>query len=247
MDGFRELAGRESVTICPVSQPDQRLPTFNNRDASYRLVEHRGRTAIAYRRPGGLPYSDQTLEAAAILQANPFVHIPRIYDVQPDCILAEYLEGFGPLSKVGITSPVGLFTKRPRRFKRWRIRSFLVSAAEHFDLLIQQLEATGQYLKSVNLWHDDVIRQNIMWHPEHKSLRLVDISAFVHRRHVDSGARPPYNQRRGRGVYRLDYSLDLEYIHAKLLQDLEPLPVILLRKLGFFKPDRYDLPPEDSD
>lgn len=209
------------------------LPDFNNREASYRLVRRDGELRMLYRRAGGEPYPPEVLEALRVLRDDPAEHLPRIHEVGPAEVVAEYLAGYVPLSKAGITS--SRFGRRgdpPRRFKRWRLRADQRDMAAHFDDFLRQLETLGGYLRTHGLWHDDVIPQNVMWNRALHRMKLVDICALCPVAAVRAGRRAWYGDRRTRGVYGPDYRLDREYVRQVFLQDLDPWPVVLLRKLG---------------
>lgn len=212
--------------------PEQ-MPDFNNRDASYRLITDAGQTRILYRLPNDQPYPPEVLEALRIVQSHACEYLPRIFAIEPRRVVAEYLDGYVPLSKAGITStrfaPQG---QPPRRFKRWRLRADQRDMAENFATFIVQLEALGSYFQTYGLWHDDVIPQNVMWHRSHHRLKLIDICALCPVAWVRDGRRAYYGDGRTRGVYSPDYRVNRDYVRAVFLQDLDPWPVILLRKLG---------------
>lgn len=221
-------------TINPAGPP---RPRFNNRHESFELIDVGGQVRIAYRRPNGQPYPPRVLEAAAIIRDHPCRQIPRLYDVSPAVITAEYLDDFMPVGKAGLTT-----TQRYRRwfgragregrFSRRVLRDTLRSVRNHFDHFVEQFESLGRYMKQHGLWHDDVIPQNVMWRASDASMRLVDIGAFCPRACIDSGERLPHGRRRTRGVYRLDYTVDVDYIREVFLQDLDPWYIVLLRKFS---------------
>lgn len=168
------------------------------------------------------------------MSAYPCPLIPKVYSITPTRIVAEYLPDHIPLGKIGLTSTrhgIARLTGSPGKFKRFHLRPVLLDLHGHFDLLIDQLRQVASYLQQHGLWHEDVMPQNVMWRPADHSMRLVDIAAFVPRRLLDAG-RPPYIRGRTRGVIRPDYSVDESFARLVFLQDLAPLPIILLRKIG---------------
>jgi len=209
------------------------LPAFNNRQASYRLIEWDGRKCIVYRLPGDQPYAEEVIEALRITQKHPCEFFPSIFDIEPRQIIAEYLDGYVPLSKAGVTSVrYRLLGRKPKRFKRHRLRADLQDMATHFDAFVEQLQALGTYLRRHGLWHDDVIPQNVMWNRTIHRMKLIDISALCPFEYVRNGRRNFYGDGRTAGVYQADHRVNRQYIQNVFLQDLDPLPVVLLRKLG---------------
>lgn len=216
------------TSLLPVPMPD-----FNNRDASYRLVTHNGQTRILYRQPDDRPYPPEVLEALQIVHSHGCEYLPQIYSVEPTQVIAEYLAGYVPLSKAGITS--SRFTPKgqpPRRFKRWRLRPDQRDMAAHFASFITQLEELGSYFQARGLWHDDVIPQNVMWNLVRHQMKLIDICALCPVEWVRDGRRAYYGDGRTNGVYHRDYQVNREYVRSVFLQDLAPWPLVLLRKLG---------------
>ena len=213
-------------------QPEQ-MPDFNNREGCYRLITHGGQTRILYRLTDDRPYPPEVLKALRIVQSQPCEYLPRIFAVEPRQVIAEYLADYVPLSKAGVTSsrfaPPG---RPPRRFKRWRLRADQQDVAEHWAAFLTQLESLGSYLQTHDLWHDDVIPQNIMWQRASHRMKLIDICALCPAAWVRDGRRAYYGDGRTRGVYDPNYQVNREYVQWVFLQDLDPWPVIVLRKLG---------------
>ena len=104
---------------------------------------------------------------------------------------------------------------------------------DHLDEFIHQLGELGAYFKAHELWHDDVIPQNVMWSSARHAMKLVDVSAWFPRRYLDHG-RELYNDGRTRGVFRRDNTVDTDYVRDVFLQDLAPWVMVMLRKAGFF-------------
>jgi hypothetical protein len=216
-----------------MNEPTHPLPDFNNRQASYRLVERDGRTCIAYRLPDDRPYPTEVLEALRVIRDQPCEQLPRIFEIEPARVIAEYLEGYVTLSKAGVTSTrFNLVGNKPRRFKRWRLRADQRDMSRHFESFIDQLRALGDYLREHGLWHDDVIPQNVMWNRTLHRMKLIDICAFCPVEHVRDGRRAWYGDGRTRGVYNAECRVNRDYVREVFLQDLAPWPVVLLRKLG---------------
>lgn len=209
-------------------------PAFNNRHANYRLIKHDGENRIVYRLPDDGPYPEAIIEALRIIIKNPCPHLPTLFDIQPNQVIAEYLDGYVPLSKAGVTSAqYNLFGQTPRRFKRWRIRKDQQDMANHFDSFIVQLQTLAAYFKEHGLWHGDVIPQNVMWNRHTHHMKLIDICALCPIQYVKDGARDYYDDGRTAGVYLRDYAVDRQYVRDVFLQDLAPWPAVMMRKLGF--------------
>jgi hypothetical protein len=168
-----------------------------------------------------------------VIQAHPCEQLARVYAVEPRRVIAEYLEGYVPLSKAGVTSSRFVAPGQPpQRFKRGRLRPDQRDMAEHLDSFLAQLDALGVYLRDHGLWHDDVIPQNAMWHRGIHRFKLIDISAFCPVAWVRDGRRAYYGDGRTRGVYEPDYRVNRAYVRSVFLQDLDPWPLVLLRRLG---------------
>ena len=227
-------ARRPGQSIMPVNGTDPSRPRFNNCYRSFDLVERGGQVLIRYRLPGGRRYPAHVLEALGVLREHPCPHIVRIHDIRPDAILAEYLPEHVPLGKVRVTSTqfrsIYLRAKHRGRFRRWRLLGDLRDVREHFDAFLSQWRGVGRYLREHGLWHDDLMPNNVMWRRADHTFRIVDIAAFVPYRLIVGGEHPLYILGRPRGVFRLDYSLDDEYLRDIFLQDLDPWPRVLIRK-----------------
>lgn len=208
-------------------------PAFNNRQATYKTIRKSGETLIVYRQPGEKPYPKEVRRALQVVKQNPCKHLPIIYEIEPNRIIAEYLNSYVPLAKAGITSAqYNLFGDTPRRFKRWRIRRDQEDMSVHFESFLDQLRQLGSYLREHSLWHSDVIPQNVMWNRHTHHLKLVDICAMCPIDSVMKAEQPYYGHGRTEGVYRKDYSLNQEYVSDVFLQDLAPWPIVMLRKMG---------------
>lgn len=199
------------------------MPAFDHRRASYRLVLRDGRPCIAYRQPDDRPYPPEVIEVLAVIRDHPCEQLPRIHEIAPEQVVAEYLDGYVPLSKAGVTSTrFNLVGKEPRRFKRWCLRADQKEVARHFEPFIQQLQTLGDYFRERGLWHDDVIPQNVMWNRRLHRMKLIDICAFCPLSWVKDGRRAWYGHGRTRGVFDADCRVNRLYLREVFLQDLAP-------------------------